>query len=218
MCRLSASMKPSSALVGLASVATLLALGTDGFIAPPSSLPSGAGISGTHDAVSSTVAARRRPLLPDHPTSRRHRQEPSSLLMMAAGGKKRRRRKAGKDAGTAAAPAASPAKSPADAAAAVAGGGGGAGKLGDVLEGDRGVEALFTDDWSDMPANTGMVKTSVSVLVCFHLFPAGNESKRGDTISGGDSLEGTVVPAPQAVACALPNLSVRISEWLRGRQ
>lgn len=83
--------------------------------------------------------------------------------MMAAGGKKRRRRKEGKGAGTAAAPTASNAKSPADADATIAGGGGGVGQLGDVLEGDRGVEALFTDDWSDMPANTGMVKTSVSV-------------------------------------------------------
>eukprot|EP00752_Nemacystus_decipiens_P001360 g1349.t1 len=78
--------------------------------------------------------------------------------MMA--GKKRRRRKADKGAASAAgvSTAAKP-KQPAGAGELVAGGG--AGQLGDVLEGDRRVEELFTDDWSGMPANTGMVKSDV---------------------------------------------------------
>lgn len=44
--------------------------------------------------------------------------------------------------------------------------GGVAGLLGDVLQGDRSVEALFSDDWSGMQANTGMVKSKVSTFVC----------------------------------------------------
>lgn len=87
-------------------------------------------------------------------------------MMMAAAGKKRKRRTVRKGT-TPPAPPASPAaaippKSPAAADSGDAGAGGGVGELGDVLEGDRGVEALFTDDWSDMPANTGMAKSNVS--------------------------------------------------------
>lgn len=100
---------------------------------------------------------------------------------MAAGGKKRRKRK-GAPSGGKSAPEASPvagASVPfaapevsAPSADSSGGGGGGAvtsgatdaGQLGDVLEGDRGIEELFSDDWSGMPANTGMVKSKVGFL------------------------------------------------------
>lgn len=160
-------MKPSASLIGLASVAAYLVLGTHGFVAP-GSLTAGGVISRTHDVSSSIISCGRgsRSVFPasDH-ASPRHRNEHSSLTMMAAG-KKRRRRKGGKGSATAAASGVStaPKKQPASAAPVVAGGG--AGQLGDVLEGDRGVEELFSDDWSDMPANTGMVKSNVSSLCC----------------------------------------------------
>lgn len=91
---------------------------------------------------------------------------------MAAADKKRKRRKGGK-AGSPSSSAVSTTTTPkqpaktegskgGSAGGSDAGGGVSAGQLGDVLEGDRGVEELFTDDWSDMPANTGMVKSNVS--------------------------------------------------------
>lgn len=163
-------MKPSTPLIGLASVAAYLILGTHGFVAP-GNLPGGV-ISRTHDvSSSSSCAGSSRPVFPTRHASRRHRNDSSSLLMMAAG-KKRRRRKGDKGGASAAASGVSTASKPkqpasADPVPAASGGvagGGGAGQLGDVLEGDRGVEELFSDDWSDMPANTGMVKSNVSSL------------------------------------------------------
>lgn len=150
------AMKPSTSLIGLASVAAFLIPGTHGFVVP-GNMPGGV-ISKTHDVSSSCRG--NRPVFPTRYASRRCRDEPSSLLMMAAG-KKRRRRKGDQSGASVAASGVSTAskpKQPADPA------GGGAGQLGDVLEGDRGVEELFTDDWSDMPANTGMVKSNVSPL------------------------------------------------------
>lgn len=104
--------------------------------------------------------------------SRSHR-----ALVMDAGGKKRRRRKSdpktskisgsssvsgangsglSKDAGVGAGDAAgAPSGAPALPSAR---------ELEEVLEGERGLEELFTDDWSGMPANEGMVKTKVSTL------------------------------------------------------
>lgn len=164
-------MKPSTSLIGFASVAACLLLGTNGFVAP-GNLPGGV-ISRTHDDVSSSTScgggSRGRPVFPIRHTPRRQRNDPSSLLMMA--GKKRRRRKGDKGGASAAASGVSTAPKPKQAdgnAGPVAGGG--AGQLGDVLEGDRGVEELFTDDWSDMPANTGMVKSNVSSHSVFLLY------------------------------------------------
>lgn len=156
-------MKPSPSLMGVASVAICLILGTNAFVAPGNNFPGGVISSRTHDVSSSAACGRSssRPVFSTRHTSRRRRNEPSSLLMMAA--KKRRRRKGDKGGDSAAAAGVSTAskpKQPASSAGTVAGGG--AGQLGDVLEGDRGVEELFTDDWSDMPANTGMVKSNVS--------------------------------------------------------
>lgn len=97
--------------------------------------------------------------------------------MMDAGGKKRRKRKSdaktsqisgessisdatgsglSKDAGAGVGDAAG---EPSKAAALPS-----ARELEEVLEGERGLEELFTDDWSDMPANEGMVKSKVSTL------------------------------------------------------
>lgn len=36
--------------------------------------------------------------------------------------------------------------------------------LGDVVQGERPIETLFSDDWSGMPVNTGMEKSNVSGL------------------------------------------------------
>lgn len=87
-------------------------------------------------------------------------------MMMAAAGKKRKKRKVRKGTNPPAPPAspaaAIPPKKPAANSGAGAGAGGGVGELGDVLEGDKSVEALFSDDWSGMPANTGMTKSNVS--------------------------------------------------------
>lgn len=157
-------MKPSTSLIGFASAATCLILGTHGFVAP-GNLPGGVISGRTHD-VSSSAGSSSRPVFPTRHSSspRRHRNEPSSLLMMAAK-KKRRRRKGDKDGASSGVSTASK-PSQADGGGSSSGpvAGGGAGQLGDVLEGDRGVEELFTDDWSDMPANTGMVKSNVSSL------------------------------------------------------
>ncbi|CAM9709819.1 unnamed protein product [Ectocarpus fasciculatus] len=164
-------MKPSASLLGLASVATCLIEGAHGFVVPINNLAAGGVTSRTHDVCSSAAVSSRSSISKTsshqhllHRSSRRLRHECSSLMMMAAAGKKRKRRKVRKGT-TPPAPPASPAaaippKSPAAAdSGAVAGGG--VGELGDVLEGDRSVEALFTDDWSDMPANTGMTKSNV---------------------------------------------------------
>ena len=94
-------------------------------------------------------------------------------VLMATKGKKRKRRKPGAadGASTSSAPtsaklkpdgsSSSSSSSSPDSTAAVEG----AGPLGDVLEGDRGIEALSSDDWSDMPANDGMVKSNVSLAI-----------------------------------------------------
>lgn len=91
---------------------------------------------------------------------------------MAAGGKKRKRRKEKSKNGSSASSSTSKSQLPAAAVPASPGGTSssetvvrGAGQLGDVLEGERGIEALFSNDWSDMPANDGMVKTSVSLPI-----------------------------------------------------
>eukprot|EP00903_Cladosiphon_okamuranus_P019109 g17582.t1 len=158
-------MKPSTPLIVLTSVGTCLVLGTHGFVAPGSNLPGGVISSRTHD-ISPRGADRSssssRPVFPTRHAPRRHRNEPSSLLMMAAG-KKRRRRKGDKGGASADASGVSTASMPKQPAGSPDGpvSGGGAGPLGDVLERDRQVEELFTDDWSDMPGNAGMVKSNV---------------------------------------------------------
>lgn len=156
-------MKTSTVLVGLASVATYLILGTHGFVAS-GNLHVGVISSRTHDVSSSSSCAgsSSRPVFPTRQTPRRRRNDYPSLLMMAAA-KKRRRRKADKGGGaSAAASGASTASTPKEPANVGSVPGTGAGQLGDVLEGDRRVEELFTDDWSGMPSNTGMVKSNVS--------------------------------------------------------
>ncbi|CAM9910291.1 unnamed protein product [Ectocarpus sp. 8 AP-2014] len=162
-------MKPSASLLALASVATCLLEGAHGFVAPINNLAAGGVTSGTHDVCSSAAiygrssSSSHRHLL--HRSSRRLRHESTSLMMMAAAGKKRKRRKVRKGTNPPTPPAspaaAIPPKKPAANSGAGAGAGGGVGELGDVLEGDRKVEALFSDDWSGMPANTGMTKSNV---------------------------------------------------------
>lgn len=169
-----ASMQSSKTVLVLTTVVTFFVLGTDGFVALSNSLPTSltSSPSGTH--VSSSIAKSSR-CFTTH-TSRPHE------ALMAAGGKKRRRRKENSK-GSASVPSASTAPKPQPPSAAVpapvedsrskaeqsseSGGTpaaveGGADKLGDVLQGEKGLEALFTDDWSDMPANDGMLKSNVS--------------------------------------------------------
>ncbi|CAN0338448.1 unnamed protein product [Ectocarpus sp. 13 AM-2016] len=162
-------MKPSASLLALASVATCLLEGAHGFVAPINNLAAGGITSETHDVCSGAAiyskssTSSHRHLL--HRSFRRLRHESPSLMMMAAAGKKRKRRKVRKDTIPPAPPAspaaAIPPKKRAADSGAGAGAGGGVGELGDVLEGDRSVEALFSDDWSGMPANTGMTKSNV---------------------------------------------------------
>lgn len=154
-----APMQSSKSLIILAGVASCLIVGTDGFVGLNSlSLPGVLVSSRTH--VSSTPAQSRR-YFPTH-GSRPHE------ALMASGSKKRRRRKEGTRSGTPSSPVSTSKKPqapstdgdsriPEDTVVE------GAGQLGDVLEGDRGIEALFSEDWSDMPANDGMVKSNVSL-------------------------------------------------------
>lgn len=167
-------MQSYKALPLFAGVAFCLVLDAHGFVSlsnnlSPTNLPSSSGT--THV---SSINTRRGYLNPAR-TSR-----PYDTLMMAGGKKKRRRKENTSSAGKGASgsPAASTAPKPAQVQATpqVAESStpkddsnkgdvvvGGAGQLGDVLEGDRGIEALFSDDWSGMPANDGMVKSDVSL-------------------------------------------------------
>lgn len=163
-------MQPFKALITLTSVTVCLVPCADGFVALRSlSVPTSSVLSGTH--VSSSISTRRT-------HSSDYTSRPHGVLMATKGKKRKRRKDAPKDdASTPSAPiiaklqpessssSSRGSNSSPDSTAVVEG----ASQLGDVLEGDRGVEALFSDDWSDMPANAGMVKSNVSLtIISYH--------------------------------------------------
>ena len=167
----SPSMKPFKTLIALTSVTVCLVPCADGFVALRSlSVPTSSVSSSTH--VSSSISTRRT-------HSSGYTSRPHGVLM-ATKGKKRKRRKDGPkdDASTSSGPAtAKPQPQPESSSSSSSSSSPGsapvvegASQLGDVLEGDRGVEALFSDDWSDMPANAGMVKSNVSLtFISYHV-------------------------------------------------
>ena len=174
-------MQPFKALMVLTSATVCLVPSTDGFVALRIfSSPTSPGIA---HVSSSGISTRRT-------HSSGYSSRPHGVLMATKGKKRKRRKDNPKDeASSPTAPASakpkpdttatttsnnsnsksssssssesssSKSKSGADAGTVVEG----ASQLGDVLEGDRGIEALFSDDWSDMPANDGMIKSNVSL-------------------------------------------------------
>lgn len=174
-------MQSLSSSIVLASIAACLVLYVDAFVSLNSPSPS-FGVS----------SSSRTHVHPSSTTVRRHFTTRQGQTVMMAAGKKRRRRKGSPDAagGTSSASATSTASKPRPASRAAEGSSGtasrdpdapsssssssnpvanGVGELGAVLQGDKGIEALFTDDWSDMPANDGMVKSNVSFAVDTYL-------------------------------------------------
>lgn len=169
-------MQSYKSLPLFAGVAAFLVTDAHGFVAlsnnplSPTNLPSSS--CKTHV---SSINTRRGYLNPAR-TSR-----PYDTLMMAGGKKKRRRKEnassSGKGSSDSSATSTGPKPVQAPAKPQVAASSTpikddsnkddvvveGAGQLGDVLEGDRGIEALFSEDWSGMPANDGMVKSDVSL-------------------------------------------------------
>lgn len=128
---------------------------------------------------------------------------------MATGDKKRRRRKgtpatspAEDSAKAAPAAAAAAASTPSKASAKKDGGaspegtsgdgpvgeGGVTAVFGEVLQGEKSLEALFSDDWSGMQANTGMVKSKVGA------------TPRGHGRDGGELVKSQLVDTALAGA------------------